>query len=440
MIHVSTIAMAAGTKRSRPRLGVAVIVLVTSALVGGLGVSAGAAGASAASAASKCSGTPIRFGFIGVITSNNPSVPSDTNGASPFLAAQKAVNRDCTAGVPIKVTVCDSHGEPNAATACARQGVDEHWVAWVGDGISGGQTFPILSAAGIPELGGYGFSAVEPTSPLWFPFAGGIYQVLADVAIAANAHDPAKASLAIIDNPAIDTITGLFKKQMEAAGGTYGGTIAVPSTATDMSQYAAQALSSGINALAAGLSGDQADGMMQQLVQQGADFEKKFALIGTGGAVTDKDIEQLGAAVKGIWGTHYTLVTDKKNPATKQYIKELKAAKQPVTDHGNVKTLWDQPFENWSWVHIVAKLLADAPTKDAATLVEKLNTGGPISSPGMPTVDFAVNPFASDPFLKAIRVFNPDFAATRTNAKGKEVLVTDGFIPIGSKFTAKKLA
>jgi hypothetical protein len=144
-------------------------------------------------------------------------------------------------------------------------------------------------------------------------------------------------------------------------------------------------------------------------------------------------------AAKGIWGTHYTLVNDKKDPGRKQYIKELKAAKLTAKDTGSVFVLTDQPFEYWSWMHIMAKLLADAPKKDAATLVQKLNTAGPISSPGMPTVDFSVKPFASDSLLGAFRIFNDQFAATRLNSNGKEQLVTDGFVTIGEKFKAKKL-
>jgi ABC-type branched-subunit amino acid transport system substrate-binding protein len=411
------------------------ICLVASAF----GATANAATASAATAG-KCSGTPITFGAILNLVSNNPAVPGNTKAAAPEIAATKAVNRDCTAGVPMKLTVCDSKGDPNTASECARQGVEEKWVGWIGDGVSGAQTFPILSEAGIPEFGGFGFSAPELTSKMWFPYGGNVSNVLSLVTIAsfANSPEPAKVSVAVLDSPAAATLTTLFKTGVEKAGGEYTGTVAVPASATDMSQYAAQATGSGANAVATALAGDQYSGMLQQLVQQGEDFEK-LAIIGVAGATTQNDIDNLGPAVKGIWGNHYTLVIDRKNPGVKQYVKELKAAKLPVKDSADNKVFIDGSFEAWNFVHLVAELLADAPTKDAATLVEKLNTVGPIQRDGMPTVDFAVNPFADDPLLGLVRITSNEFAATRLDAKGKEVLVTDGFVTIGEEFKPKKV-
>jgi ABC-type branched-subunit amino acid transport system substrate-binding protein len=435
------IGISARSQRSTPRLRVVAISAATCLLVGVLGASVSAAGVPTANTAGKCSGTPITFGVITVKTSNNPTIPGDPHGGAAPVAAGKALNRDCTLGVPVKISVCDSHADPDAATACAHKGVEEHWVGWEGEGVSGAQTFPILSAAGIPEFGGVGFSPAELTSPLWYPYSGNIYSVLALITTAASANnpDPAKLIVTVLDNPAVATLTSLFKDGLEKAGGEYLGTVAVPASATDMSQYAAQVLSSGANALAPVLAGDQLSGMMQQLVQQGADFEHGLAVIEPSGATTAKDVEQLGASVKGIWNIHSTLVNDKKNPGVRQYIKELKAAKQPTKDTGVYRVYSDFNFEAWSWVHIMGELLADEPTKDAATLVKKLNTIGPIESPGMPTIDFAVNPFASDPLLGSLRIVNDQFAATRLDAKGQEVLVTDGFITIGEKFKAKKL-
>jgi hypothetical protein len=412
-------------------LGVLVVVLAAGVATGS------AASAAPPAAAAKCTGTPVVYGVIAAISPNQTLGAGQPYAASPQEAAAKAVNATCELGVPLKISVCDSKGDLNEAADCARKGVEEGWVAWAGDSITGAQTYPILSAAGIPELGGVGLAPVELLGELWFPYEGNLAGILFLSSIAANANTPDPAALAIpaLDNPGVSLINTIFETQMKAVNGTVAAKIAVPATATDMSQYAAQVISSEANSMVPVLTADQYSGMLQQLIQQGTKFTD-LAVVQRSNQTSDETKEQLGADLKGIWNSHYTEITNKANPGVKQYFKELKAVKAPTSETALNS---DVAFENWVWVHNVVELLKDSPTKDAATFVQQLTTVGPITQPGFPTVNFGVNPYASDPSLANFTIFNNQFAVTRFNAKLKEVPVTKGFITVGDEFTPKKL-
>jgi ABC-type branched-subunit amino acid transport system substrate-binding protein len=425
-----------GSRGFRP----AVLAVVVSVLGTFVATAASPAGA-VAGAATKCSGDPIVFGVIAPLTVG-PGTTQEAlpDGPGPVVAAAKAVTKSCAAGVPVKVTVCDSKSDPNAAAGCARDGVDEGWVGWFNaDTLTAAQSFPILAAAGIPELGGLGLGP-EVASKLWFPIGGAIAAVLtaATLATSATGKEPAKLAVVTLDNPQVKFLLDLLEGQLKALDGQLVTTIAVPTSATDMAQYAAQVLDSGANAVMPVLAQEQATGLYQQLIQQGAKFVDLPVLMVNGSSPSaDKTLhDQFGEDVKGIWVAHSTAIIDPKNPGVRQYFKELKAAKQPKTG------LWvqgDPAFAQWGLLHIAAELLADAPTKDAAALVDALNTAGPISKPGLPTVDYSTNPFADNPTLAMLRIFTNEFIASRLQADASEQIVSDGFVTVGEPFKPKKL-
>jgi ABC-type branched-subunit amino acid transport system substrate-binding protein len=83
-------------------------------------------------------------------------------------------------GHPLQVLTCDERNTVAGATDCANRAASENVVAVVGSYSQNADAFmPVLEAAGIPYLGGFGLSPREFTSPLSYPVNGGYEALLA---------------------------------------------------------------------------------------------------------------------------------------------------------------------------------------------------------------------------------------------------------------------
>ncbi|MFJ8437740.1 ABC transporter substrate-binding protein [Kitasatospora griseola] len=107
--------------------------------------------------------------------------PAGTGAADRpgMTALAEAIGRDLNAhdglgGRKVHILTCNEHDTTDGATACADQAVNAHAVAVVGSASQYGSNFiPVLEAAGIPFIGGYGLSTPEFSSPLSYPVNGG---------------------------------------------------------------------------------------------------------------------------------------------------------------------------------------------------------------------------------------------------------------------------
>jgi ABC-type branched-subunit amino acid transport system substrate-binding protein len=391
------------------------------------------AGGGATSTTVACAGTPLKFGVITPLAGNaqTPASPYVGDGAK---AAAQALTSSCALGLPVQAVVCDTKANPNDAAACGRQMVSEKVVGFIGVDSFGPQWFPITKAAGIPEIGGNGLDSLQVSDPLWFPLAGNIHDALTLTTIAASAEAPNPLKLAVIqfDIPGVDFFVNFFKKQVAQLGGQYAGTFVVPLSATDMSQYAAQAIQAGANAVVPIIGGDQYSGLIQQFVQQNKPLTQLAYLALGSGQVDCKTRSQLGSALNGIWISSDTWPVgwDTTNPGARQYVDELKAAGLNA-DPCNLNEFGVQA---WSAVHIMADLLKGSSTMDSATLVQRLNSGGPINRPELAgAIDFSKNPYASDPVLGKLRIFTDKFYVSRV-VNGKPKVELTGPATIGTVF------
>jgi len=147
-------------------LGLGVFVVLLAALVAGCGGggsssstsasgsaegSAGS-GSSETAAASETSeaaeGTPVKFMTIVPLSGNNITYPAESAGAEVTV---KSINADGgIAGHPIELHVCDDKNDPNEATKCAREAVEEHAVGVVGSySLFGENIMSILQSAAL---------------------------------------------------------------------------------------------------------------------------------------------------------------------------------------------------------------------------------------------------------------------------------------------------
>jgi ABC-type branched-subunit amino acid transport system substrate-binding protein len=427
---------------NRHRVPVVAVMLVLSLVVAACGSSKSAStttttaptsGATTAptAAAVSCTGAPIKFGVITVLTGNaqiNAS-PDVANGAKAEAAA---LTKTCAMGGPIQVITCDSQDNPNTGAACGRTMVADHVLSLIGVDETGQDWFPITAAAGIPEIGGNGLDSVEVTSPMWFPVEGNIHDALAQVTVLASTQ---KTSLKWADvdlaSPGIAFFDAFFKSHIEALGGTYTATISVPPTATDMSQYAQQLITSGANVWDPIISGDQENALIQDLVQQGHPLSQITPIQELGFSCSQ--ISTLGNDLNGAWADDATwpVMYNTNNAGAQQYIAALTAAGLP---HGHCD-LTESGLEAFSAVQIMAMVMKGATSMTPATLVQKLQSYGPISLPQLPgPINFAHNAYPTDPILSHLRIFSKDtFASEYVN--GKVVVETPQGVPLEAKFT-----
>lgn len=350
-----------------------------------------------------CEGEPVKFMVINNYEGPGQQFPEAAEGAK---AAAAVANSSCALGRPIEILTCDDKFDPNAAAACGREAVAEGVIADIGS-ISGfGDSWmPPLAEAGIPAVGNVASSQAENTSPLSFPTVSPIAVVNGYVSGAASIGAQ-KVHIVSLDIPAVSFFIDLAKKQIGAVGMEDAGATLIPPTASDMTQYAAQALGSGADAIVCILGGDQNAPFLRALVQQGADLSELAVLSGAT-VISPTVVEELGDAAEGSWtvGPAWP-VSDTTNTGIQQYLAELEAigAESAPSDVG---------VNAWSSMHHVIDVLTGSATIDSATLVAALEAAGPVSRPELASFDFSAPAFPEDPVLSTLRIFSRDYMLSR---------------------------
>ncbi|MFD8596413.1 ABC transporter substrate-binding protein [Kitasatospora sp. NPDC059646] len=137
--------------------------------------SATACGGPAAADATGQDVTVMTFAPSGTGAADRPGMTALADAVGRRLNANGGLN-----GRKVRVLTCNEHDTTDGATACADQAVGAHAVAVVGSASQYGSNFmPVLEAAGIPFIGGYGLSSPEFSSPLSYPVNGGMPALVA---------------------------------------------------------------------------------------------------------------------------------------------------------------------------------------------------------------------------------------------------------------------
>ncbi|WP_354643187.1 ABC transporter substrate-binding protein [Kitasatospora camelliae] len=147
--------------------------------------------------------------------------PADRPGVT---ALAEAIGRDLAArgglnGHRLRVLTCDERDSAEGAAACARQAVDARAVAVIGAfGEHADGVMPVLEAAGIPYLGGYGMSGAEFSSPLSYPVSGGTPALIAGSGRQLVAAGCKQVALVRPDTRAGDTLTRYLSTALRPTG------------------------------------------------------------------------------------------------------------------------------------------------------------------------------------------------------------------------------
>jgi ABC-type branched-subunit amino acid transport system substrate-binding protein len=385
--------------------------------------SASSATSAVSASSGSCSGAPVKL-FVSTNLSSTAvaeALPEMPDGAN---AAAAAINKQCELGRPVQIISCNDQFSTNGAASCARQAVSDNVTAVVGDeGSFGDSSQPILDQAGIPDMVTLVSAQSQSVSPDVFGMAFSVNDLYAQESALASVG-ATKVNVLAFDIPSVTYLLTLLKSQAATLGITLN-TTPVPPTATDMTQYVAQATSNGTNGLMFVLAGAAVVSTLKALAQQGTSLSTVHVACSSN-VVTRAVLSQVGSAANGmlISGSAWP-ANDTSNPGIAKYISELKADNQPTASS-------DYGVATWTAVHVVADLLKGSPTINAAVLKAKLNTAT-VNQAQMPPINWGQKAFPTGP-LAALRIFTNEGVVSRIT-NGNYVPITNGFVNVTQKFS-----
>lgn len=225
---------------------------------------------------------------------NYPDVDAGAKAAVQAINATGGVN-----GKPIEYSFCNTRGEANGATACARAAVEDGVDAIVGRvDIFTTQSTPVLEKAGIPDVGAVPISEIDYTSPVAFPLHSGNYGAFAGGPYAFKAAGKTKMAVVRLDFAATAAQADMVEDVAAAIGMPSAGQIVVPAQGvTDYAPYAQQIKDRGADS-AMVLLGPQG---LQSLYKAADALGVDAQLAGSVFSFGESEARAIGPAGDGIW-------------------------------------------------------------------------------------------------------------------------------------------
>ena len=363
-------------------LGGVLVILIT--VLAAVGASAGAK--------SSASGTPIRLMTIGPTNAPFFSLPSLPVGAQVAIdAINKAGGLN---GHPLQLIVCNDKNDPNTATTCARQAIQQKVAAIVG-GLSGsdGTISPILAKAGIPWIG-------ESTSQAYTErnmFLIGNEGVPGYVAVGLSlTKEGCKKIATVISAQGLPNGAALVAAGVAAGGGgaKVVGSYKAPANSADWAPIVSTLRSAGADCVAAITGPPESAGLIGAL-----NAGKKLKIAMLEGGLPDVLIKQLGASANGIYALAGYLPFGAKSRVLQSLAAKAKAKAPKVP----LDTFTESGYASVEVLAHAAKGLkqvTSATLSRALPKVKGFDTGlGPVVTLTKPGRVSAVYP----------RLFNPNF-------------------------------
>jgi branched-chain amino acid transport system substrate-binding protein len=380
-------------------------------------------GGSTSSSASAPTGSPIKTMTITSLNSQGPVYPNIAITAKAYekwINAHGGIN-----GHPLQVTVCDEHGKPNDAAACARQAVSDHDVAVVGSfSFLGTAIMPSLISANIPNFG----ECCAITPPEWTStdsFPMGTQPLYAVGLVKRAIQDGCKNINAVI----IDGAQGfepVMINAMKAYGRKFGRTIILPPTSQDDSAQVAEATSGGADCVVMIVSETPYVAWNQAWVQSGTTAR----MYGPQGNLDTVSIKGLGNKLDGsiIAGMYPDIST----PPWADYRQALKNANaDPNVDYNSLGGLgtWAAYTGMTDIMNKMSGSITNVTFKQAVAKTTNLDTHGMV-----PVIDFT-KPWTAFPAFA--RLFNRTVVFS-TIKNGKVVPLTTSFEDVSNLALGRK--
>ncbi|CAN5226213.1 hypothetical protein BH09ACT6_BH09ACT6_16160 [soil metagenome] len=269
------------------------------------------------------SGGTVKIGVmtsVGSGLSNYPDIQAGAEAAVKQINADGGVN-----GKNVELDFCNTQGDATQAQACARQLDSDGVVATAGRiDIFDAQSFPILEAAGIPDIGSSsGGAAIDYTSPMSFPLSGGNFGAYTALPYAFQTAGAKSMVVATIDLPVGTVQAGFAQTVAQNIGLDVKQQIKIPSTGvTDYSPYVQKVIDSGADSVIVELG----PAGFQAYVKAAAALGSMATIGGTAFTFGQSEAAGVGALANTMLVTApYPSVDDKANPGIAQYHKELDA-------------------------------------------------------------------------------------------------------------------
>jgi ABC-type branched-subunit amino acid transport system substrate-binding protein len=390
------------------------------------GSSKGASGstnpASGTTAPSKpCPGEPMKFMEIAALTSPlGNAAPAFQDGVN---AAVDGINRTCSLGRPLKVTICDDKADVNANIACGRKAASDGTLAILG---TAGTFDDGVTASKLPAIFGNGTSPFELTNKNAYSSVNGLALGIS-AASALKARGRATDTLVLPDTPTFQFAGGLLVKLAAIIGIKVSDPIYYPSDTTDFAPIAAQISERHDDSI--GMLPVNPVVMVNALAQEGITPDKEDIVV-PGGLITPDVMKQLGSALNGMLVVSTALPpTDTSNQGIQEFRADMQAdGKNP--DDPNVDAA---AVTAWSNVKkLEGALLAAGPavikSLDSQKVVDAV-VNHPIDRPEAAPYDFRKHAMPEVPELAGFRVFTRKVAVLQIE-NGKYNVISGGFIDI----------
>lgn len=307
--------MRKSTQKMAGALGLAVALLALSGCAGETEGGGTEGGGNAAS------GDVVKLGVITSVGSGGSNYPDIEVGAK---AAVKAINASGGInGKNIEMVFCNTRGEANQAMACAREVDEAGVVATVGSiDIFRPQSFPIIEAAGIPDIGSTSTGAeIDFASPMSFPLHGGNFGSYTALPYAFKEAGAKSMVSASIDLPIGTLQLGFADKVGEEIGLDVKPMIKIPAQGiTDYSPYVQQIIDSKADAAIVALG----PAPLQAFIKAADSLGLEATLAATAFTFGQSEADGVGAlADKMLVTAPFPSVDDRENKGIAEYHKQL---------------------------------------------------------------------------------------------------------------------
>ena len=364
--------------------------------------------------APKLSGT-VKVGEI-VPATNSAGGVSFPTVKKAMVASVKAFNtRGGLAGKKIVLDLCDSKGDPNTETNCARQMVSDGVVATLDDWavFNPAATEKILADAGIARIGINLVDLSEFSSPVSFPLTsdplgGGTAESVGLVQAGRK-----KVAIVIVQTPSAPVIVSIIQPAVKAAGGEIVTTVQLPPGTTDYSQYVAAAKKDGAEGFVLGLDAPSTIQFMSAMQQ----LNDTTQLALPGKVLSLDDLKKYSSLTKkAVLADAFPNATSspKQFPFIKQYRKDMKAGGL------DLNKLDSEGVGAWGSLLGLVTIMKGATTVDAASTLAAVKKATDIDmqglippwSPGAPPQSQLL-PSVQNPIVY-LQSFNGKAVATKT--------------------------
>jgi ABC-type branched-subunit amino acid transport system substrate-binding protein len=313
---------------------------------------------------------------VGMITALTGPIAANPGTKDALLAAVAAFNKRGGVGANgarLQAEVCDTRGDANGETDCARKMVDDGVVATLNDLTYNNPAgvVDILENAGIPRIGVGGTDISEFGSSVSYPVSAGVIAAYLGTAVGFKQDGAKDVCLIRTDAPTGATFKGFLQPSFTAIGIDIICDVAVATGATDYAPYIAELQREDPDAVLISHS----DSVTTQLIGAMQQLNAKLPLGGNPGSFTPETLKKYSDITKGTVladSFPYPSQANVKNfPGLKQYFADMKASGKSSLSTANLKTTYFSPWiSTLAFVEVTKNLDSFTP----ATVVEALKT------------------------------------------------------------------